>query len=362
MDLGSLISHTATTMKKNWPLLVPPILTQVVLPLAMLTIAAFTIFPLGMAYALTGDFWSVVRILGGGIIVLATAGFLFDTFVTAGWAYMNRCAVTDGKTSLGDLLPGAKKYFLRILGGRLLVGFLMLVPVLAAMGVFLLGLSSLNLPTSAMAGELTPLEVVDLLGPLILGFVGILLVVALVELVLSIFFFSWTQALVVDNLNVWQSVKASIRFARRNFATILGYIVLSAIAWILVSWLTSMIWPSVSYSQLTDPETYANGANILTLLLGTTDILYWLASSVLSAFFMLLLFAIYVDRTQGAQQPARSEIDISVQTPQTPMKEPNHRQLAPRGMRYCVNCGATLVSLAVFCPNCGARQPPLGPS
>jgi len=362
MDLGSLISHTAAILKKNWPLLIPPILTQVLLPLAMLTIGAFTIFPLGMAYALIGDFWSVVRILGGGIIILSAAGFLFDTFVTAGWAHMNRCAVTDGKTNLGDLVPGAKKYFLRILGGRLLVGVLMLVPVLAAMGAFLVGLRSLNLPAPEMLGELAPLEVVDFLGPLVLGFVGILLVVALVELVLSILLFSWTQALVVDNLNVWQSLKASIRFARHNFATILGYIVLSAIAWILVSWLTSMIWPNVSYSQLTNPETYANGVNILTLLLGTTDILYWLASSVLSAFFMLLLFAIYVDRTRVAQQPARSETDISGQTPETPLDELAHRQLAPRGMKYCANCGATLVSLAVFCPNCGARQPPLGPS
>ena len=361
MDLGSLISRTATTIRKNWLLLLPPILTQVVLPLVLLTLAALTVFPLGMAYALTEDFWGALETLVGGVLILIVAGFLVDTFLTAGWAHMNKRAVVDGQTRLNDLLFGAKRYFLPILGGRLLVGAVMLLPLLVAIGAFMVSIANLNLGPSAIPGVITPPDIVTLLGPLILGLIGILLIVGAIEIGLYIFLLPWMQALVVDELSVWQSIKSGVRFVWRNFVTIIGYIVLSAVAWIVTSWLTSLLLPGVSYSQLTAPEIYANGSRLLTVFLGPTNIVYSLISSLIAAFFTLLLFAIYVDRTRETPPSVTVGTDVATPSPQTPQTQPVRGQAAPRGMRYCVNCGAMVVSLAVFCPNCGARQPPLGP-
>lgn len=361
MDLGWLINRTATTIKKNWLLLLPPILTQVVLPSVLLAVAAFTVFPLGMAYALIEDFWGALETLVGGVLVLVAAGFLVDTFVTAGWAYMNKRAVVDGHTRLDDLLFGAKRYFLPILGGRLLVGAVMLVPLMVAIGAFVASIASLDLGPSTIPGALTPLDIVGLLGPLVLGLIGILLIVGAIEIALYMFLLPWMQALVVDELSVWQSIKSSVRFVWRNFVTMVGYVVLSAVAWVVTSWMTSLVLPGASYSQFMDPEMYANGSRFLTALLGPANIVYTLTSSLLAGFFTLLLFAIYVDRTRETPRSVTATADLATPSPQAPQTQPVRGQLAPRGMRYCVNCGAMVISLAVFCPNCGARQPPLGP-
>ena len=243
----------------------------------------------------------------------------------------------------------------------MLVGAVMLVPLLVAIGAIVVSITNLNLGPSTIPGALTPPDIVSLLGPLILGLIGILLIVGAVEIALYVFLLPWMQALVTDELSVWQSIKSSVRFVWRNFVTMIGYIALSGVAWIVVSWLMSMISPSVSYSQFTDPEIYANESRLLSVLLGAANIVYSLISSLLAAFFTLLLFAVYVDRTRETTRSVTAVTDAATPTPQTLHTEPIPGRPAPRGMRYCVNCGAMLVSLAVFCPNCGARQPPLAP-
>jgi hypothetical protein len=362
MDLAVLISQSAGRIKKNLILFVPPILTQVVVPLALLTVAAFTLFPLLVALSLTGDTWGLIQTIAGGAVVLAAAGFLVDAFVTAGWVYMNRRVVTDGQTGLADLWVGAKKYFLRILGGRILIGVIVVVPVAAGIAAIAASILTLNVgqPTPP-PGELTPATIVGLLAPIILGMFGILVIVGLIELVLYIFLLPWMQALVMDDLGIWGSIKSSFTFVRRNFATMIGYVVISAIPWIAASWMASLLWPSFSYSELTRPSVYMNSTRLLGLLLGASNVASSLISALLSAFFTLLLFMIYADRTRGAPTSRSAESFTAAPAPQVPQPEPSPPQRAPRGMKYCLNCGAMVISLAVFCPNCGARQPPLAP-
>jgi hypothetical protein len=237
----------------------------------------------------------------------------------------------------------------------------MLVPLTVAIGAFVASIASLDLGPSTIPGALTPPDIVGLLGPLVLGLIGILLIVGAIEIALYMFLLPWMQALVVDDVSVWQSIKSSVRFVWRNFVTMVGYVVLSAVAWVITSWLTSWVLPGASYSQFTDPEMYANGSRLLTVLLGPANIVYSLISSILAGFFTLLLFAIYVDRTRETPRPVTVGPDVGAPSPQAPQTQPVRGQPAPRGKRYCVNCGAMIVSLAVFCPNCGARQPPLGP-
>ena len=356
MDLGTLISQSAARIKKNWMLIVPPILIQVVVPLVIMTVMAFSLLPLIAAFGLTGDTWGLIQTAVGGMLLLLIGIFLFDTFVTAGWAYMNKRVVVDGRTELADLWVGAKKYFLRILGGRILVGVILAVPVAVVTSVLTLNIGQLTPPE-----ELTPTAIVSLLAPIIFGLLGIVLVVGLVELVLYVFLLPWMQALVMDDLGIVKSIKSSFAFVRNNLATMIGYIVISGVASMVTAWIASFVWPSFSYSELTRPDIYTNGGRLLGLMFRANNIVYYVISALLSAFFTILLFVIYADRTRGPQGPSLMgpTIPPASQISGTPPPPPP-RQPA-RGTRYCVNCGAPLIIIAVFCPNCGARQPPLSP-
>jgi hypothetical protein len=359
MDLGTLISQSAALMKKNWMLIVPPILIQVALPLVIMTVIVFSLLPLMVAFGLTGDTSGLIQTAVVGMLILLVGIFLLDTFVTAGWAYMNRRAVIDERTELADLWVGAKKYFLRILGGRILVGAIFAVPV--AVGVVVIAASVLGLGIGHLTPEeLTPTTIVSLLTPVIFGLLGIILVVGLAELVLFILLLPWMQALVMDDLGIVKSVKASFAFARKNLATMIGYVVISGVASMVAAWTASLVWPSLSYSELTNPNIYTNGARLLELMLRANNIVYYVISALLSAFFTLLLFAIYADRTRALGVPA-SSVGPTVAPASHISESPTPPRQPARGTKYCVNCGAPLIILAVFCPNCGARQPPLPP-
>lgn len=360
MDLGTLISQSAARIKKNLILFVPPILSQVVVPLALLMVAALTLFPLVVALGLTGDALGLIETIAGGALVLGIAGFLIETFVTAGWAYMNSRVVIDGETRWTDLWVGAKKYFLRILGGRIVVGVIVVLPIAGGVAFAAVNILTLNIG-SLTPEELAPATVIGLLAPIVFGLLGILVIVGLIELVLYIFLLPWMQALVMDDLGIVRSIKSSFTFVRRNFATMIGYIVISGIAWIAAAWAASILWPSFSYAELIRPAIYMNSTRLLGLLLGATNIVNAVLSAILSAFFTLLLFIIYADRTRGpTPSPSAGGFTVAP-APEIPQTRPTPPHRAPRGMKYCLNCGAMVVSLAVFCPNCGARQPPLAP-
>lgn len=360
MNLGVLIDQTAKRIRKNWILILPPVLIQVVMPLVFLIPASFVLFPLTIAYGLIGDTWGLIQTTVASVLLLALGIFLVDTFVTAGWAYMNKRVVLEGRTEFADLWTGAKRYFMRILGGRIIVAMAFIVPL--AMGIAAVATSILALDARQLTPpeQLTPTALVNLLAPIIFGLFGIVLVVGFVELVLYIFFLPWMQALVMDDLGVTKSIRSSLMFVRRNFATMIGFIAISGIAWIIASLLASLVWPGFSYSELTRPAIYMNSAHVLELLLRADNLVYSLISALLSAFFTLLLFVIYADRTRGSQAPVSVEQPIASSV----SRDSEHlspRREARRGIKYCMNCGTQLITLAVFCPNCGARQPPLVP-
>ncbi len=360
MDLGALISQSAARIRNNWILIVPPILTQVIVPLAALTLASFVLFPLLMAYGLTGDTWGLIRTTVGGVLILAIGIFLVDTFVTAGWAYMNKRVVVDGRTQLADLWVGARRYFLRILGGRILVAAILAIPVVAGIAAVAASVLGISIGQLVPPEGLAPSTVVSLLAPVVLGLLGIILAVGLIELVLYVFLLPWMQALVMDDLGIAKSIKLSLAFVRRNFPTMMGYVVISGVAWVVASWVASFMWPGFSYSELTNPIVYANGTRLLEMMLRANNIVYYVISALLSAFFTLLMFLIYADRTRGPQSPASVTGTTIAPASQVRERSPPPRQTG-RGIKYCTNCGTSLVVLAVFCPNCGARQPPLQP-
>lgn len=314
-----------------------------------------------MALSLTGDFWGVIQTVVVGAVVLTIVGFLVDTFITAGWAYMNKRVVVDGQAVLDDFWLGAKKYFLRILGGRILIGVIAVVPIAAGIAAIATSILTLNVGRLIPPEELVPEAIITLLGPIIFGLIGVFVIVGLIELVLYIFLLPWMQALVMEDLGIWGSMKASFAFVRRNFATTIGYIVIAAIVWIAASWVTSLWWPGLSYSELTKPSVYVDSLRMLGLMLGPGSVISSAISALLSGFFTLLLFLIYADRTRRLVPSPAAGVPTAAPTAQVPQPTEARPQVARRGMKYCVNCGAMIISLAVFCPNCGARQPPLPP-
>ncbi len=359
MDLGALISKCAARIRNNWILIVPPILIQAIVPLAFLTIASFTLFPLLIAFGLTADIESLTPIVVGGVLLFVGI-FLVDTFLTAGWVYMNKRAVVDGRTEFADLLVGSRKYFLRILGGRLLVAIFFVLPVAIGTAAAVASILTLNLGQMTTPGELTPATIFNLLAPIVFALLGIVFVVALIELVLYIFLVPWMQALVMDDLGIMKSIKLSFVFVRSNLATMIGYIVISGIAWLLASLVTSFMWPGISYLELSNPAIYTDSVRLLEMMLRASNVAYSMISALLSAFFTLLLFFIYADKAHSLRTfagPSGVPVVSAPKTPEPPA--PTHKP--PRGIKNCVNCGAQLVILAVFCPHCGARQPPLPP-
>jgi hypothetical protein len=347
-------------MRKNWILIVPPILIQVVVPLIFMAVAAFSLLPLIVAYSLTGDTSGLIITTVGGILLLLIGVLLLDTFLTAGWAHMNKRVVADGRTEITDLWIGARKFFPRILGGRILVGVIAGLPVVVGVAAAVASLLTVNVGRLTAPGELTPAAIFSLLAPIIFVLIGILIVVGLVEIILGVFLLTWMQALVMEDVGIVKSIRLSIVFVRKNLATAIGYFVVYGVASMVAGWIASYVWPSFSLSELTDPSVYTNGARLLGLLLRGNNIVSYVISAVLSAFFTLLLFVIYADRMHASQIPASPVEPIGASAPQVMESSTPPRQPV-RGARYCVNCGSRLIILAVFCPNCGARQPPLPP-
>jgi hypothetical protein len=360
MDLGALINQSLARIRSNPILLVPPILTQVILPLALLTVAAFTMFPVAIAFGLTGDLTAMLQAILLGGLSFGVVGFVAESFLAAGWMYMNKRVVLEGHTDLADLWVGAKKYFPRILAGRIVYGLVLLAPIAVALTAVMTTIFGYLAETPVPPEQLTQVADLSLLAPVVLRLAGVLLVLGLVELVLSVFLLPWMQALVVDDVGVWKSMKTSFVFVRRNLPTIIGYLAILVVISVLASSLSSFVWPGITISELAQPGLYANGFRLIGAILEKGNLIASLIQALVAAFFTLLLFFIYVDRTRAliAESPGSYSVDLD-RASLIHERPPTRR--VPVGTKYCVNCGASLISVAVFCPECGARQPPLTP-
>lgn len=167
-----------------------------------------------MAFGLTGDTWGLVQTIVLGALLFAIGILLIDSLLTAGWAYMNKRVVIDGRATLGDLWAGAKKYFIRILVGRIVVGVILVLPAIVGIIAVTASILALNVRQLMPPVELTPATTLSLLAAIIFGLLGIILVVALVEIVLYIFLLPWMQALVMDDLGVMKSIRSSFVFSQ----------------------------------------------------------------------------------------------------------------------------------------------------
>lgn len=143
-------------------------------------------------------------------IVMFLVGLLTSVVLNGGFVKMLQEALR-GKTKFETMLVTAKEKFWTILGANLIVLFIIL---------FLVAI--LLIPIAVLTGfSFVQLSSISSLPYLVVIFSVIVLDIIFLVL-FSIFFLFVNQAVVIDNLNAFQSVKKSFEFSKKNYATILA--------------------------------------------------------------------------------------------------------------------------------------------
>jgi len=320
MDLFQNLQKTYETLKANLLLFLPPLiflyLVPVVLAIATVYVAVPVAFGIATAYlfmplfAVTAKAVSISIVLVGGtisaIMVVAVTVVVYST-VIAGWGYMSRAALTNGKTSFEDFKTGFRNHFGRVIVATVIT---ITVPILlglsALASVILMGgknkyptvkqfsLLLLRLITAGRINNLTPAQLFQMIPVLAKAAASSAVVVlffvtlAGIWLLLTLF---WIPSIIVSQMGIAQAFANSVSFVRGNFYTVIGYVGLLIIAVRFVA----TIFPGVNglakgYVLLTPPA-----------LAGVFQVL-------IEAFFVLLLYAIYIDRTTTTTAKPRRKL------------------------------------------------------
>ena len=310
MDLFENFQKTYETLRANLLLFLPPLIFLYLVPVALAVATVYVAVPVafGIAtaylfmplFAVTARAVSVSIVLVGGtisaIMVVAVAVVVYST-VFAGWGYMSRAALTNGKTSFEDFKTGFRNHF-----GRVIVatGVTIAVPILlglsALVSLILMGggpkyptvkqfaLLLQGLITTGRISNYTPaqlFQMIPVLAKVAAGSaVAVLVFVTLAGIWLLLTLF-WIPSIIVSQMGLAQAFANSVSFVRGNFYTVMGYVGLLIIAVRFVG----TIFPGVNGGVAKGYVLFAPPA-----LAGVFQVL-------IEAFFVLLLYAIYIDRT-----------------------------------------------------------------
>lgn len=297
MDLFSIFRKTFETLKSNIFLFLPPLANLYLLPVALGIAAAYIFIPILVVGANIGDFLPSM-IVGGliGVVIVAILALVAFSAVFAGWGNMNRAALTTGKTNFDDFKSGFKKYF-----GRVLVAVVILLVMLIGLG--LLGLASIvsmgvpivkeimeRMPTLAelqsFAGPFLPEGPLGILARIVrlaANSAGVVLIFVTLGGLWMLFTLFWIPAIIIGDMKVLRALSSSFSFVKKNFYTVIGYIGL----YIIAHRFTSTIFPGGGGGG--GGAGYGFGFAIEPALQGVFQVL-------IQTFFILMLYAIYIDR------------------------------------------------------------------
>jgi len=299
MDLFGLFSKTYETLKSNLLLFLPPLINIYLIPVALGIAAAYIFIPIFVVATGTGQLLSGM-IAGGllGLLILGILALVMYSAVFAGWGNMNRFALTRRKTYFGDFKAGFRKYFGRVVAAAVITVVVLLVLALAGLATII----SIGLPvlrrimerisgqglTGPIAGE--PLETLARVIRLAASSGGVVLVFLTLAGLWLLFTLFWIPAIVVSDLGLFSALSRSFSFVKRNFYTVIGY----AGLYIIAERFTRTIFPGGGGGGGGGGvgAGYGFGFGIAPALEGVFQVL-------IQAFFILLLYAIYVDRTRG---------------------------------------------------------------
>lgn len=309
MDLFANFKKTYETLRSNLLLFFPPLILLYLVPVGLGVAAVYVAVPIafGIAtayafmpiFAVTAKAVSASVVVVGGVIsaiILLVAAVVVYSTVFAGWGYMSRAALTTGKTSFEDFKTGFRNHFGRVIVATVItISVPILLGLSAIASVILIGgrakqptlrqlsLLLLRLITTGRIGNFTPAQLFQGL-PSLARLAASSAVVALFFATLAgiwlLFTLFWIPSIIVSQMSIAQGFSNSIAFVRENFYTVIGYAGLVIIAVRFVA----TIFPGVNgvakrYVLLTPPA-----------LAGVFQVL-------IEAFFVLLLYAIYIDRT-----------------------------------------------------------------
>lgn len=298
MDLFGLFSRTYDTLKSNLLLFLPPLVNLYLIPVVLGIAAAYVLIPIFVVATGTGQFLTGVTV-GGllGLLILSILALVMYSAVIAGWGNMNRFALMRRKTYFGDFRSGFEKYFGRVVTAVVITVVVPLVLALAGLATII----SIDLPvlrrimeritspglTGPIAGE--PLEILERVIKLAASSGGVVLVFLTLAGLWLLFTLFWVPAIVVSDLGVFSALSRSFSFVRRNFYTIIGY----AGLYIIAERFTHTIFPGGGGGGGGGVGAdYGFGFGIAPALEGVFQVL-------IQAFFVLLLYAIYIDGTRG---------------------------------------------------------------
>lgn len=122
--------------------------------------------------------------LGGKILALVLAYALISVVIESGLLNMYKKAVTVGSVESGDFKEGISKYFFKLLGGKILI-------LLCYM---------LSFPFY-----------------LIFGLITLTVGLTLIPVIAGVFLTMWKVSLVMNDTGIFEAIKDSFGFAKRNF-------------------------------------------------------------------------------------------------------------------------------------------------
>ena len=303
MDLFENFKKTYDTLRVNLLLFLPPLIIAYLIPVALFITAAYAFIPIFAQTARTGS--STIILLGAVIsaILLLIAAFVMYASVFVGWGYMNRSALTSGRTNFEKFREGFVKYFFRVLGATvMIVGVLVVIGITAFVSVIAVGgkLGKLSLTTnqvilllrqSLTTGTLSgiPINPQGLIASSTKFTVGVsatILFFVTLAGVWLLFTTFWIPAIVVSDTSLFHALSQSFTFVKENFYTVIGFVGL----WIIADRFARTIFPGSTG--------VAKGTVIVmpSALGGVFQVL-------IQAFFILLLYSIYVDRAKSAPTP-----------------------------------------------------------
>ena len=304
MDLFENFNKTYQTLRANLLLFLPPLVIMYLVPVALFITGAYVFIPIFAQTAITG---SKGIILFGAVvsaIILLVVAFAIYASVFAGWGSMNKSALTSGRTNFEKFKDGFGKYFVRVLGATvMMVGVLAVIGFTAFLSVIAIGgkLGKLSSPTTSQVillvrralttgalSSILPINPQSLIASFTKFAVGvsatILFFVTLAGLWL-LFTVFWIPAIIVSDMGLFQSLSNSFSFVRENFFTVIGF----AGLWIIADRFVGTIFPGSTG--------LAKGYVIVTpsALGGVFQVL-------IQAFFVLLLYSIYIDRAKPGRK------------------------------------------------------------
>ncbi len=318
LDIFELIGKSYNVLKKNLILFLPSLVLTYLAPVALAIVALYLLVPV---LVVAGNLSNPIILMGGGfidVVILLVLAVILFVVIIAGMSNLNKTALQTGQTRFEDFKIGAKKYFGRILGGTILLGLVYLI-------IFSIGLGSAftmiapaftGLQSSEMFKEGFP-ETFDCpffsgdfaaaadcpfiqgfpggmasMQPIIGAFAnvsGIALILVTIAALIFIFTIFWIPAAVVDDLSIFKAIGKSVSFVRENFYTTIGFLGLFIIAELFTSQLF--------------PPSIGGGLGGISMTPGALAPLFQL---IITTFFALLLFAIYIDRTEKTKPPSES--------------------------------------------------------